>query len=52
MTHLGTFDGVNAHRAVAYRNARQPQRSLAHAVISGAVMAAFLLAATVWLGSL
>lgn len=47
MTHLGTFTGIN------YRpHCAQPQRSMAHALISGVVMAGFLFAATVWLGSI
>lgn len=51
MTHLGTFDGVNYARAAACRRA-QPQHSMAHSVISGAVMAGFVFVAFVWLGSL
>lgn len=47
MTHLGTFT-ASANRPYY----GQPPHSLAHALLSGVAMAAFVVAAVIWLGSL
>lgn len=48
-THLGTFRGVNNRPRARHR---EPIHNLAHTLISGVVMAAFVVAMTVWLGGL
>lgn len=50
--HIGTFRGCALERSANRPRYYRPQHSLAHALISGVVMAGFLGAATLWLGTL